>query len=111
VADGQWLGEQLTREWAGEIRDGRLPGGRRFFATVEPMHGVKSAVYTQPDTAGQAWARSAVLDDKLIDGHAIAVADYLGVGSDRIRLSSAGGRCTREAGRASSCLRRRITLE
>ena len=81
---GQWLGEQLTREWAGEIRDGRLPGGRRFFATVEPMHGVKSAVYAQPDTAGQAWARSAVLDDKLIDGHAIAVADYLGVGSDQI---------------------------
>lgn len=81
---GEWLGEQLTREWAGEIRDGRLPGGRRFFATVEPMHGVTAAVYTQPRTEGQGWTRSAVLDDKLIDGHAVAVADYLGVGSDQI---------------------------
>lgn len=81
---GQWLGEQLTRDWAGEIRDGRLPGGRRFFATVEPMHGVRAAVYVQPTKPGQAWTRSAVLDDALIDGHAIAIADYLGIGSDQV---------------------------
>lgn len=81
---GQWLGEQLTRNWAGEIRDGRLPNGRRFFATVEPMHGVASAVYVQPDQEGQAWERLAVLDEKLIDGHAVAVADYLGIGFDQV---------------------------
>lgn len=81
---GEWLGEQLTRIWTGEIRDGRLPNGRRFFATVEPMHGVASAVYVEPDQAGQAWERRAVLDEKLIDGHAVAVADFLGIGSDQV---------------------------
>jgi hypothetical protein len=81
---GQWLGRQLTREWAGEIRDGRLPGGRRFFATVEPMHGVRSAVYVQPRDHSEGWQRRAVLDDRLIDGHAVAVADFLGVGSDQV---------------------------
>jgi len=81
---GQWFGRQLTRDWCGEIRDGRLPNGRRFFATVEPMHGVRSAVYAQPDNHRDGWQRLAVLDDKLKDGHAIAVADYLGVGSDQI---------------------------
>lgn len=81
---GQWLGEQLTRNWSGEIRDGRLPGGRRFFATVEPMHGVASAVYVQPTQPGQAWEQATVLDDQLIDGHAVAVADFLGVGSDQV---------------------------
>jgi len=82
--DGQWLGRQLTREWSGEIRDGRLPDGRRFFATIEPMHGVRAAVYTQPEERDSGWKRSAVLDDALKDGHALAVADYLGVGSDQI---------------------------
>lgn len=81
---GQWFGRQLTRDWCGEIRDGRLPNGRRFFATVEPMHGVRSAVYAQPDNHRDGWQRLAVLDDKLKDGHALAVADYLGIGSDQI---------------------------
>ncbi len=81
---GQWLGEQLTREWSGEIRDGRLPDGRRFFATIEPMHGVRSAAYAAPQKKGEGWTRLTVLDDALKDGHALAVADYLGVGSDQI---------------------------
>ncbi len=81
---GQWLGEQLNRHWCGEIRDGKLPNGRRFFATVEPMHGVASAVYAQPRKPGEAWERLAVLDEKLVDGHAVAIADYLGVGSDQV---------------------------
>ena len=82
--NGDWFGRQLTRDWSGEIRDGKLPNGRRFIATVEPMHGVRSAVYVQPDNHSDGWKRLAVLDDALKDGHAIAVADYLGVGSDQI---------------------------
>jgi hypothetical protein len=81
---GQWLGTQLTRNFAGEIRDGKLPDGRRFFVTIEPMHGVTASVYVQPKKHGEGWTRCAVLDEALIDGHAIAVADYLGVGSDQI---------------------------
>jgi len=82
--DGKWQSRQLTKDFAGEIRDGRLPNGRRFIVTIEPMHGTRSAVYGQPDDGQGLWPRLAVLDDALIDGHAIACADYLGIGSDQI---------------------------
>ena len=81
---GQWRAKRLSEHFAGEIRDGRLPNGKRFFVTVEPMHGVSSAVYVEPDTPETLWDRVAVLDDSIRDGHALAVADYLGVGSDQI---------------------------
>jgi len=82
--DGDWKGTQLTRDFAGEIRDGRLPNGKRFIVTVEPMHGNKSAVYVEPEKKGALWSVAAVLDQELKDGHALAVADYLGIGSDQI---------------------------
>jgi hypothetical protein len=70
---------------AGEVRLGRLNGGSRFFATVEPMHGTNLVAYTPP--AGVAgtnlWQRN-VLDSSLIDGHALACGDLLGIGSDQI---------------------------
>jgi len=80
----QWRAKRLSEQFAGEIRDGRLPNGKRFFVTIEPMHGVLSAVYSEPDTPEKLWDRVAVLDDSIRDGHALAVADYLGVGSDQI---------------------------
>ena len=82
--NGKWLATQLTENFAGEIRDGRLPGGKRFIVTIEPMHGSASAVYVQPDNAGELWQKVKVLDEQLKDGHALACADYLGVGSDQI---------------------------
>jgi hypothetical protein len=82
--DGKWRSKQLTTDFAGEIRDGKLPGGRRFLATIEPMHGTRSAVYVEPENGEGPWAQSAVLSDTLIDGHAVAVADFLKVGSDQI---------------------------
>lgn len=83
--DDEWVGNQLTREFAGEIRDGKLPSGQRFIATIEPMHGTRSAVYVEgtPGDLGS-WTQLEVLSDELIDGHAIAVADFLGIGSDQI---------------------------
>lgn len=82
-----WGSRQLTTEFAGEIRDGKLPGGRRFIATVEPMHGTRSAVYVPPADGGEGWwTRSAVLADGFKDGHAVAVADYLGIGSDQVMV-------------------------
>ena len=80
----KWRATQLTVDFAGEIRDGKLPNGKRFIATVEPMHGTKSAVYVEPDKAGDMWPQLAVLDEKLIDGHAVAIADYLGAGYDQV---------------------------
>lgn len=79
-----WNPTQLSDEFAGEVRDGILPGGKRFFVTVEPMHGQTCAVYIEPTSGKGLWSRSGVLDESLKDGHALAVADYLGVGSDQI---------------------------
>jgi len=79
-----WNATQLTKDFAGEVRDGRLPNGKRFIATVEPKHGSVSAVYVEPAKSGALWTRLSVLDDKLKDGHALACADFLGVGSDQI---------------------------
>jgi hypothetical protein len=70
---------------AGEVRAGRLPGGCRCLVTVEPMHGAKVVVYT-PRTATEAhglWSRK-VIDDSLIDGHAVACGDLLGIGADQV---------------------------
>ncbi len=82
--DGKWNRRQLTTDFAGEIRDGRLPNGKRFIATVEPMHGDKSSAYVEPDDGKGLWKRLAFLDKSILDGHAVAVADYLGVGSDQV---------------------------
>ncbi|MDB5247367.1 MAG: repeat protein [Segetibacter sp.] len=63
---------------AGEVRIGIL-GNEKFFATIEPMHGVAVAVYM----TGQNTTRK-VLDDQLKEGHALATADLLGIGSDQV---------------------------
>lgn len=81
--NGSWRHRQLSDQWTGEVRDGKLPGGRRFLATIEPMHGSVSAVYTAPATPDAPWARR-MLDDTLKDGHAVVVADLIGLGSDQI---------------------------
>jgi FG-GAP-like repeat len=69
---------------AGEIRHGRLPGGQRFLATVEPMHGNSVAIYTAPATAEKGVWRRQVIDDTLREGHAVGCGDVLGVGYDQV---------------------------
>jgi hypothetical protein len=70
---------------AGEVRLGKLPGGKRFFATVEPMHGTNLVIYTPPLSPGNKnlWTQH-VLDSSLVDGHALACGDLAGAGSDQI---------------------------
>lgn len=79
-----WAARQLTNQFAGEVRDGRLPSGKRFIATVEPKHGQTCAAYREPDHEGDLWTPIAVLTGELKDGHALACADFLGAGSDQI---------------------------
>jgi hypothetical protein len=69
----------------GEIRLGKLPGGKRFFVTVEPMHGHALVCYTPPGASSdqKLWTRN-VLDESLVDGHALACGDLAGVGSDQV---------------------------
>jgi hypothetical protein len=79
------------RGGAGEVRQGRLPRGEIFFATVEPMHGTNLVVYLPPkglalidiDKKRVAYT-NLVLDSSLVDGHALACGDLAGSGSDQI---------------------------
>jgi hypothetical protein len=65
---------------AGEVRNGKLSSGQRFIAAVEPMHGSNVVVYAE--TTSGPWRRM-VLDDSLMEGHAVAVGDFLQKGSDQ----------------------------
>ena len=65
---------------AGEVRYGRLPSGD-FCAVVEPMHGNTLAVYRK---GGEDGAQRLVLDESLVDGHAVACGDLLGLGRDQV---------------------------
>lgn len=80
---GAWRKRPFTDRPAGEIRDGRLADGRRFLATIEPMHGIAVAVYTEPASPGGLWLRLA-LDETLKDGHALAIGDLAGDGAPQI---------------------------
>lgn len=73
----------------GELRMGTSEKQTHFLATVEPMHGnqlVANDLVTETRT---------VLSDQLKDGHALAVGDFLGLGSDQIAV---GWRLPNEAG-------------
>ena len=68
-----------------EVKIGHL-GKRRFIAAIEPWHGNQVVVYTEN---GSKWKRH-VIEDAMVNGHAIAVGDLDGDGRDEI---VAGFRC------------------
>lgn len=80
---------------AGEVRVGKLQGGGRFLATVEPFHGTQAAIYTAPAAGEKFWKRQ-VIETNLKDGHAVACADLAGVGYDQMlvgwRLPNSAGK-------------------
>ncbi|MDO8540637.1 MAG: FG-GAP and VCBS repeat-containing protein [Opitutaceae bacterium] len=89
---GGWESAVLTTLPAGEVRTGRLKGGARFVAAIEPMHGNSLAVYPiDRGTAGDATPRRVLLDESLVQGHALATGDLLGVGGDQIVAGWRGG--------------------
>lgn len=67
----------------GEIRAGRFGPGARFVAGISPMHGNQLVLLTPPASPSGLWKRR-VLDETLVDGHALACADFLGIGRDQI---------------------------
>lgn len=79
-----WQATRMTGHGAGEVRLGKLPDGRRFITTIEPFHG--NAVVVNPEAeAGTLWsAKRVVLDESLKQGHALAAADFLGLGYDQV---------------------------
>jgi hypothetical protein len=62
-----------------EVKMGSL-GKQRFLATIEPWHGNQVAVYVE---RGKQWER-VVIEEGMINGHALAVADLNGDGRDEI---------------------------
>jgi len=78
-----WNATRLTEKGAGEVRTGLLPNGKRFIATVEPMHG--NEVVVNPENQTGLWSeKRIVLDDTLNQGHALIAGDFLGTGFDQI---------------------------
>lgn len=61
---------------AGEVR---LNSKQTLVATIEPMHGNQVVVYEK----GKTYVRK-LLDDGLQEGHALAVADFLGEGTEQV---------------------------
>ncbi len=80
---------------AGEVRRGILPGGGAFVTTIEPMHGNELAVYRAPPGSRSTladWTSSrTVIDDQLVQGHALATHDLIGAGGDQIIVGWRGG--------------------
>ena len=61
-------------------------GGRRLLASIEPWHGAKVVVYSEPDSRAERsslWERH-VIDSSFHDGHALACADLDGDGNAEI---------------------------
>lgn len=67
----------------GEIRGGRFSKGNPFVAGISPMHGHQLVLLTPSPGNSGTWTRR-VLDESLVDGHALGCADFLGIGRDQI---------------------------
>ncbi len=67
----------------GELRAGRFAPDSRFIAGISPMHGNQLVLLTPPSSGSGLWTRR-ILDDGLIDGHALACADFARIGRDQI---------------------------
>ena len=83
-AGDRWTNRAITQAPAGEVRVGRTPSGTHYLTTIEPMHGNQLAVYPRDVAATTANSARVSLDDKLIEGHALATGDLLGLGYDQI---------------------------
>ncbi len=87
LVQGKWKATQIAqgdpRPWplcgSSEVRLGQL-GPKRILVTIEPWHGNQVVVYL-PD--GERWRR-VVIEDRMENGHALAVGDLNGDGRDEI---------------------------
>ncbi|MCW1884293.1 VCBS repeat-containing protein [Luteolibacter flavescens] len=78
-----WKPTRMTGKGSGEVRLGKLPDGKRMIATIEPFHG--NAVVINPENKDGLWSdKRIVLDESLAEGHALAAADFLGLGHDQV---------------------------
>jgi hypothetical protein len=97
--NSNWKKEKLTlptNPSVGELRLGSGWNQTPFLATIEPMHGTTLVAYEGfHDDLNSQDLKRIVLHSQLKDGHALAVGDFLGLGSDQIAV---GWRLPNEAG-------------
>jgi hypothetical protein len=81
----------LAKRGASEVHAGRMADGRCLLATLEPWHGNRVAVYLtsfvdRPTTGPSLgpFGPRIVLDDTLVDGHALWLADIDRDGDDEV---------------------------
>ena len=94
--NGKWVATQLAqgdpRPWplcgSSEVRLGHL-GTHRILVAIEPWHGNQLVVYVP---VGGSWKR-VVIEDRMENGHALAVSDLDGDGRDEIVCGFRGKGC------------------
>jgi hypothetical protein len=86
-SSGAWKGTLLVtgNGGASEIAVGRLPGGKRYFATIEPHHGAELCVYTQTEGT---WKRRVLRLNR--GGHTLRTADLGGRKVDSLFVGFVG---------------------
>src|SRR5262245_2287375 len=94
TSNGTWSRQQLgsgdpEKHGAGEVKVGRLPGGKRYIATVEPWHGHQAVVYTPPDQSDGLWKRQVLIENHK-GGHAVWAADLTGTSVDSLIVGFRG---------------------
>ncbi len=90
--DGQPRLTRLTRgaqreegySGSSEVTMGKLKGGRRFLAAIEPWHGNEVAVYVESAPDSLTFGERTVIDDSYVNGHAVAAGDFDRDGDDEI---------------------------
>ena len=90
--NNQWEQKPLRHvSGGGEIRWGKLADKSTFLATIEPFHGTHLVLYQhaaqateRPDGRSTDFPNRLVLDENFNQGHAIAVGDLFGNGSQQI---------------------------
>lgn len=79
----EWTATPMTEKGAGEVRLGKLPNGKRFIVSIEPMHGNEVVINPEPESG--LWSQNrTVVDDTLNQGHALVTGDFLGLGYDQV---------------------------
>jgi hypothetical protein len=67
-----------------EVHVGTLADKQRFLTTIEPWHGSEVVCYLKEKPTDTWPGKRKVIDDQLMDGHALWVADVDGDGNDEI---------------------------